>query len=102
MDTSLIVALLGVVVSVISWFAGRSERKVKIRSIELDNVKKVWEIVNYQTSQIEELQKEVISLRNEIVQMCANCNYKKLNPIANWKKGRKQNSRNHQNPLNNE
>lgn len=79
MDTSLIVAFLGIVVSIVSWFAGRRERKVKIRSIELDNVKKVWEIVNYQTAQIEELQKEVISLRNEIIRMCNICKYKKNN-----------------------
>lgn len=78
MDTSLIVAFLGVVVSIISWFAGKRERRAKTYSIEIENVKKVWDIVNYQTGIIEDLQQEVVALKKEIERMCSHCEYKKL------------------------
>ena len=77
METSIIIALIGCVVSFISWIAGRKKRYAELQAVELENAKKVWEIVNYQTKKIEELQREILSLKDEIKRMCTNCRYKK-------------------------
>ena len=73
MDTSVIIALLGVVSSVSSFMFGRRKRHVEVVGQELSNMQKaiqVWkDVAEYQTGEIATLRGEINNLKKELLEI---------------------------------
>jgi cell division protein FtsB len=73
MDTSLIIALLGVVSSIAGFLLGRRRRHAEVVGQELSNMQKaiqVWkEVAEYQTTEIATLRREINDLKKEMYGM---------------------------------
>jgi predicted nucleic acid-binding Zn-ribbon protein len=70
MDTSLIIALIGVVSTIAGFFFGRRKRHAETIGYELSHMQKaiqVWkEVADYQSSEIATLRKEIDDLKKEL------------------------------------
>ena len=70
MDTSIIIALLGIVSSVTSFMFGRRKRQAEVVGHELSNMQKaiqVWkEVAEYQTGEISTLRGEINNMKKEL------------------------------------
>jgi len=70
MDTSLIIALIGVVSTIAGFLFGSRKRQAEAIGYELNNVQKaiqVWkEVAEYQTSEIASLRAEINELKEEL------------------------------------
>ena len=70
MDASVVIALLGIASSFISFMFGRRQRHAKTVGQELSNMQQaiqVWkEVAEYQTSEIATLRKEINDMKKEM------------------------------------
>jgi hypothetical protein len=69
-DKSIIIALIGIVSSIVGFLAGRRKRHIEIVGGELDNIKKaiqVWkEVTEYQSDEIAKLRLDIGELKKEL------------------------------------
>jgi len=73
MDTSLIIALLGIVSSISGFMLGRRKRQAEVVGQELSNMQKaiqVWkEVAEYQSGEIASLHKEIDALKRKLAKV---------------------------------
>ena len=86
-DASILVAVIGIIGSVLAYIFGMKRQKVDTQSMELENVQKIIAIYRdtseIQAKQISELRLEVSALKQEIVvikmkqsELCLECPYR--------------------------
>ena len=70
METSIIIALLGIISSIAGFMVGRRKRHAEVVGYELSNMQKaiqVWkEVADYQSGEIATLRKEIDDLKKEL------------------------------------
>jgi hypothetical protein len=70
MDTSIIIAFLGIVSSIVGFIFGRRKRHVEVVGPELSNMQQaiqVWkEVAEYQTGEISTLRNEINELKRQL------------------------------------
>jgi len=73
MDTSVIIAILGVVSTFTGFMAGRRKRRAEVIGHELSNMQKaiqVWkEVAEYQSGEIAALHKEINDLKKKLAKV---------------------------------
>lgn len=73
MNTEIIIAVIGVLSSVVTWFLGRKRASAETTSIEIESLQRVIQTQNAQietlSTRVQELTAEVFKLQNEVMRL---------------------------------